>query len=306
MLPVHPEIIAPEALPAEGVLAAVAIPLRQFGAPRREVWRSPLPVVRSQSDGVATASNGEVLFGTISGTAGDTEALTERLYERIVKTARQTGYPYLLRVWNHVGGINENERGLERYRRFSAGRYAALARLGYERTQFPAACAVGMTGEGVMVNFLASRTAGGQVENPRQVPAYEYPPQYGPRSPSFSRATVARWDGEALMFLSGTSSVVGHETLHAGNVEAQTEETLRNLEAIVAIDSFAVVKTYIRRAEDFDLVSRRVMAALPRAQHLFLQADICRSDLLVQIEGVASSESIKRRAGTPGRPRELS
>ncbi|HSP16049.1 MAG TPA: hypothetical protein VLV78_14990 [Thermoanaerobaculia bacterium] len=310
MVPIHPELVSTKAASTDDTLAVVSfgvslpeasatIPIRQLGpAPVAEVWRSPLPVTRGHCGGISFRSNSEVLVGTISGEGPETDVTTRHLYRQIVEAARRAGYPHLLRVWNHVGGINEDERALERYKRFSAGRHDALTHLGYAREQFPAACAVGMKSPGLIVYFIASRAAGEQVENPRQVAAYDYPPAYGPKSPSFSRATIVRWDGEPMIFLSGTSSVVGHKTCHAGDVEGQLDETLRNIERIVCesaaragcratLDNLGFVKTYIRRASDYDVVAARVTAALPRAQHLFLESDICRPDLLIEIEGVA-------------------
>jgi len=204
---------------------------------------------------------------------------------------RELGYPRLLRVWNHVGSINECEETLERYRRFCVGRHTALTNAGYAREQFPAASAVGMRGAGIAVSFIASRTESLQVENPRQVAAYDYPPAYGPRSPSFSRATVA----DGTVFVSGTSSVVGHETRHPGDIVAQVKETLCNLDRIVGIagaslENLRFVKTYIRRAADYETVRSLVESALPNARGLYLESDICRRDLLVEIEGVSSPE----------------
>ncbi len=101
-----------------------------------------------------------------------------------------------------------------------------------------------------------------------------------------------------MIFVAGTSSVVGHETLHAGDVSAQLGETLRNLDLIVreaagragrraTLDDFSMIKTYLRHSAHYELVAARVTSALPKARHLFLEADICRRDLLIEIEGVA-------------------
>ncbi|HEX9161467.1 MAG TPA: hypothetical protein VF980_07135, partial [Thermoanaerobaculia bacterium] len=236
MLPVHPEYVCVDVATGDDVLAAIcfglepcrgmAIGARQLGpSPLVEVWRSPLPVTRGRCSGVSFAANGSVMMGNIAVDGGETEIVTARVYEQLVDGARCAGYPHLLRVWNHVGGINADDRNLERYKRFSAGRYEALTSRGYAAPEYPAASAVGVAGEGVAVYFIASRTPGLQVENPRQVAAYEYPPAYGPRSPSFARATVAEWDGGAMIFVAGTSSVVGHTTQHAGDVGKQLDET---------------------------------------------------------------------------------
>jgi len=278
--------------------ACVTIAARQLGEiPLAEVWRTSSPVSKSRAGDIAFAANGSVLFGSVSANGGATDVITAQLYEHIVDTVRDAGYPHLLRVWNHVGAINECEGELERYKRFSAGRHEALAGRGFHRQQYPAASAVGMSGSGLAVYFIASKMAGTQVENPRQVAAYDYPPVHGPRSPSFARATVAQWNGNGMIFVSGTSSVVGHETRHHGDVRAQLQETLDNMRAIVAeaagrvgrrasLDELSVAKTYIRRAHDYEVVAPLVCSALPVTQHLFVESDICRRDLLLEIEGV--------------------
>jgi len=307
MLPVRPEIASADARLSDDALAIIrfgvprdtsSLPMRQLGPlPSIEVWRSPLPVTRWSAEGAAFASNGEVLFGSARVCGCEIESAAARVYETLVTAARSSGHPHLLRAWNHVGSINACEEGWERYRRFSVGRHEALTRLGITPQQFPAASAVGTQGNELAVTLLTSRVPGMQVENPRQVPAYEYPAHYGPRSPSFARATVARWDAAGMIFVAGTSSVVGHASLHADDVEAQLEETLRNLETIIdaaaaragtsaRLDGMTVARTYLRRAADYAAVAARLQSAMPRTQHLVLESDICRRDLLIEIEGV--------------------
>jgi hypothetical protein len=58
------------------------------------------------------------------------------------------------------------------------------------------------------------------------VSAYDYPRQYGPAAPSFSRAALTP---DPLLLISGTASIVGHASVHLGDVTAQLEETLANL-----------------------------------------------------------------------------
>jgi hypothetical protein len=127
------------------------------------------------------------------------------------------------------------------------------------------------------------------VENPRQVSAYEYPAQYGPK-PAFSRASIL---GDTL-FISGTASIVGHETVHVDDVTGQTRETLANIEALVGeanrisgagrFDmSTLAYKVYVRHATDLPLIQSQLHTL---TQVLYLQADICRQDLLVEIEAV--------------------
>jgi chorismate lyase/3-hydroxybenzoate synthase len=254
---------------------AVFVPARRLGpAPLIEIWPS--------------VDHGEVMFGSAAADGEEPiETATRRIYGAIIDRTRQADHPHFLRIWNHVGGINDADEGRERYQLFCAGRHDAFVDAGYHHgADLPAASAVGMPGRGLVTWFLAARTPGLQIENPRQVSAYRYPPQYGSKSPSFSRATVWR----DTVFVSGTSSVVGHQTMHAEDVEAQLEETLQNIEAVLGragcgMENVVTAKTYIRRAADYEVVSRRLQNVF--AQNLFLEADICRPNLLLEIEVVA-------------------
>jgi chorismate lyase/3-hydroxybenzoate synthase len=251
--------------------AALFVPNRQFGAePLLETWQT----------------NG-LLFGAVALEESEPlESLSRTHYARLIAHVRESGHPYFLRMWNFVGGINEIEER-ERYQLFCAGRHDAFVEAGYHHdVDLPSASAVGMPGRGLITYFLASNEAGVQVENPRQIAAYDYPPQYGPKSPSFSRATVWR----DIVFVSGTSSVVGHKTVHAGDVDAQLDETLRNIEVVLSqtgrtLSSVIAAKTYVRHAADYPRIAARLADVFP--VNLYLEADICRKDLLLEIECVA-------------------
>lgn len=256
--------------PGAGTLS---VPLRTLGSgPHVEVWEC----------------GDDLLFGSVLFSRAESlEAVTRDAYATLIADARSAGFPYFVRMWNYVGGINEHDDGRERYQLFCAGRHDAFVAAGYHHdVDLPAASAVGMRGRGLVAYFLAAREPGLQVENPRQVAAYHYPPEYGPKSPSFSRATV--WKDR--VFISGTSSVLGHTTVHHGDVAAQLEETLQNIDAVLAqtgrtLNNVVSAKTYIRRAEDFELIQSRLEGLLP--SNLYLEADICRAELLLEIECVA-------------------
>jgi len=265
-----------EELPADP-RGVAPLPMRQLGpSPLHEVWRSS-----------------DVYFGTyVSGEDDDIERAARIAYDEILRTTRERGYPHLLRVWNHVRDINEGAGESERYKRFCAGRHDAFDAAQWGNGRLPAASAVGIHQRGLHIYYLAAQTPGRQIENPRQVSAYDYPEQYGRRSPSFARATVFN----GMLFLAGTSSIVGHETTHAGDIRAQLDETLINIETIVraagcrGLGDLTHVKLYLRNAADVEIASA-LRAAVPRARLLVLEADICRRELLLEIEAVGHLSS---------------
>ena len=269
-------------------------------APLAEVWRSRCPVVRGHDHDVVYACNGDVLFGQLrldGPELADLDHATTHAYRRIEALMQGQGYPYPLRMWNFVPHINYGRGDAERYRLFSQGRFNSLAsKAGFE-TVLPAATAIGTREQGVTLYFLAAREPGEQVENPRQVSAFHYPPVYGPTSPSFSRAYLKHWADGIHLFVSGTASVVGHRSLHPRDPLAQLDETHRNIAALLERAAelkptagpfhTAALKMYVRNAEDWPLLLPRVQSLFGRDTPLLaLAGDICRRDLLLEIEGL--------------------
>jgi chorismate lyase/3-hydroxybenzoate synthase len=231
------------------------------------------------------------------------DVVTYTGYQRLIAQARALGYPYLLRVWNYFPNINRESDGLERYQRFCIGRYEALAEglSDYPRT-LPAGTAVGTISGPLQIHFLAATRPGTHIENPRQVNAYEYPRIYGPRSPSFARATLRASSSGSELFIAGTASVVGHSTRHTGKPWQQALETLHNLRAVITHTEQLqgitlgqpyrqrLLKVYIRHPEHLSTVDDVLKQEAPvDTQVLYLQGEMCRSDLLVEIEGVLAS-----------------
>jgi chorismate lyase/3-hydroxybenzoate synthase len=278
-----------------------------------EVWRAPGATQSGTQSRVRYSRSAELLFGSIVlreadctpsvGSSGATalQRATELAYGEIFAVIAALGHPHLLRVWNYLPQINLETAGSERYRQFNAARQNAFVASGRAITgSVPAACALGSPdGSPLVVYFLASRAPPIVVENPRQVSAYHYPPRYGAHSPTFSRASMSGNGPNAMLFIAGTASIVGHETVHIGDAGAQTRETLANIAALVDEANRAAgaprfvlqrlqYKVYIRHPEDFAQIDAQLHAALDRsAQVVYLQAQICRSDLLVEIEATA-------------------
>jgi chorismate lyase / 3-hydroxybenzoate synthase len=272
----------------------IAAPIEPAGGEAAfEIWTSATPVSYVGAGGVTGAVSGEMAFGAVPIAADGMASLeeeTENAYLRIFEFLEQTGFSKPVRFWNYLTEITANELGQERYRRFNSGRQRAFrAKLGQDAPPV-ASCLGGMRGRSILY-VLAARTAARPIENPRQVSAYAYPRRYGPTSPSFSRAAMHGPTGADRFFISGTASIVGHETLHAGNFSAQLAETVTNLRTLIdlageddARQGWAV-KAYLRDPANVDAVDAALMALFgTRSQRLCLRADICRTDLLLEIE----------------------
>jgi chorismate lyase/3-hydroxybenzoate synthase len=286
----------------------IALALPQIdGPPMAEVWTSDRPVHMQEDSGCAVAMNGHFLIGSISLDEQADMPLDATAYEAygtMLRQVRAAGYPYLWRIWNYFPRINDDQDGLERYRRFCVGRHGALAETLTEfPSSLPAATAVGTKSGPLQLVFLAGTQPATHFGNPRQLNAYDYPQRYGPRSPSFARATLTRSERECLLCLSGTASVVGHATRHTGIPREQTAETIRNIQAVlhhaahaegfdlILAQRQALYKVYVRDSGSLPDIREAIMnSPLSREQFLFLQGDLCRKELLVEIEGLIISD----------------
>ena len=278
---------------------------------QHELWRSAVSCTAGNSQGIAWRRAGGVLYGVIelaeadfagagAGARSPLQAASQEAYARIFRLLDAQGFPHLWRVWNYFADINGESHGLERYCQFNIGRQDAFLACARRATgNVPAACAIGLAGGPLSIAFMAGEQPATAIENPRQISAYDYPADYGPRSPTFSRAALAALPGQEILFVSGTASIVGHRTVHAGDAAAQCREVLANIDAVIAaanrqcrsaayaLDDLSY-RVYVRHAADLCRVREALAERLgATADIVCLLADICRADLLLEIEATA-------------------
>ncbi len=282
-----------------------SLPLLHPGGPVADLWCASALAPVQQRGPVRYAASGQWLHGSVEINdrciEGGLQPAAQQAYAALFDVLADSTCPHLLRLWNYVPDINVDDGLGERYRQFNAGRQRAF--IDARCSAFsgaPSACALGSSAGGLRVQFLAGSNAPLAIENPLQVSAYHYPIDYGPTSPTFSRAAVAdAGGGRHVLFISGTASIVGHASVHVGNVRRQTQQTLDHIDALcteAARRSGAVFDAgdlactiYVRHAEDLPVVRdqfERHMGPASRAAcgALYVRADVCRAELLVEIE----------------------
>lgn len=280
------------------------VALQPIGAAPLECWRGSAPVARGRhSDGgdgaIAWADDGQLLFAALELDEGarDIAATAETIYARLRAFSHARGYPHLLRTWNYLDGITSGDGDAERYRRFCVGRARGMGAV--DAATLPAATAIGRVdgARRLQVYWLSARSPGTPLENPRQLSAYRYPRQYGPQPPSFARAMLPASPAMPLL-LSGTASVVGHESRHADSVAAQIDETLLNFDHLLAaahtrrpglpahFGPHTRLKVYVRDREQLAEVAALLDVRLgPSVPRLVLHAAVCRRELRIEIDG---------------------
>ncbi len=229
---------------------------------------------------------------------GDVEAAAFAAYQALLAQVRSSEYPYMVRIWNYLDDINEGHADDERYRRFCLGRAAAVDASFNDPP--PAATAIGHAHSigRVQVIALCSRGPALALENPRQMPAWRYPRDYGPVSPGFSRGALIGHGPSARLLASGTASIVGHHSLHPGDVGAQLREALANLAGLLdegeAVSDLRfshtepeAMRLYLRAPEDLAVVQAEMTrAGIAADTVVYLHGDVCRRELLVELEAV--------------------
>jgi len=280
----------------------IQLALSPLGDNKMEIWRSREPLITGRFKQVHYKHSDTFLFGCFlldEADFTDLAATTLCAYEQIHDALENTGFPALTRMWNFFPRINDESSGLERYRSFCLGRHKALNEWHFTEELLPAASAIGSHNDGLVIYFLAARQRGIQIENPRQVSAYHYPKQYGPKSPSFARATYKNWGKSQHLYISGTASIVGHTTEHAGDAVAQLQETIRNIRAVIEqaqslhdvrcqnVSDLNTMRIYIRHPQQAGIILSCLHEEIgeTNCEITAVLGDICRADLLLEIEG---------------------
>ncbi|HDG9776555.1 TPA: hypothetical protein PGG59_004990 [Raoultella planticola] len=158
-----------------------------------ETWMSNFgKVVPGSTNNLIFSYNDEFLLcaGYIPASEQYAES-TFNSYNVAFSLINNLNFPKIFRMWNFIPGINsENNAGLEVYRDFCYGRAKAFEQSYAAEWGMPAATGIGTLGHEICFYFIACRNSEiNYIENSRQVPAYQYPQKYGPKSPSFARAT---------------------------------------------------------------------------------------------------------------------
>ena len=259
----------------------VPVALPQLGQPEMvEVWQCVGPVKTGSWDQLRFAQGEQLTMGHIAldlREQADMRSASHKAYDVLQSYLQQSPHQWPMKIWNYIPGINVGSGDQELYRQFCLGRAEAVSIDPGERPPLPAATAIGSFADepALQVYFLAASLPGLDVENPRQVSAWRYPRKYGPKSPLFSRGTILRLNGSQQFLISGTASVVGHQTHHENQVADQVSESMRNVRSLLreghrlmgdsqaSLDSDGVLKVYLRNPADLALIQETLNNEAP-------------------------------------------
>ena len=303
--------------PSDGKLLAIeALGVGQ-GKGEVDIERISEKLVIARHNGIAWAHCAQVVPETnVDGVYGGTLDAFEQI--RRLFGESKIRFDQVIRTWLYLGGIVDDDGPVQRYKELNRARTDFYRDIQFQADRLPANCrgpifpastGIGTEGRGIMISAIALATERKDIkvvplENPRQTPAFDYATHYSPKSPKFSRAMALSCGNYATIFISGTASITHSETKHIGDAAAQTHETLDNIEALISennlaqhhlpglgssLEGLALVRVYVKRQADYADIRAVCEKRLGELPTIYAMADVCRPDLLVEIEGIAFS-----------------
>lgn len=243
----------------------------------------------------------------------DTKSAAEAAFNQMKAILDKEGmsFNHIVRQWNYIGNILEMNNGFQNYQIFNEVRSEFYKK--YRTVHgFPAATGIGMKLGGVNIDFCAVMADEAiliePIENPNQVNAYEYDqevlrgmPCEGlsvKHPPQFERALLLTRKVNSTLFISGTASILGQNTVGIDDIEKQTFVTIDNINKLTDQKrtgqlfsgaepdwgKFILLRVYVKSQEDFSIVQAICTDKFPEVQMTLIESDICRDNLLVEIE----------------------
>jgi hypothetical protein len=238
--------------------------------------------------------------------SSSTNTASRKAFEimRRILLAENMTFDNIVRQWNYIGKIlhtgRHNTLAAQHYQIFNKARHDYYHRYRLI-TGYPAATGIGMNFNGIMIDFYAIELYDGlqiiSVRNPNQVNSYNYDQKVQP--PLFERAKLQVFNDRSRLFVSGTASIIGQDSVGKGDVLKQTAVTIENIEALINRDNlisqcpqlnseypdkYYHIRVYVKNASDIPLIKSICVNHFSNIPATYIQTDLCRDDLLVEIE----------------------
>ncbi len=253
--------------------------------------------------------NARVLIGNVqsdfsSGCRENTETAFNSFENLLIQA--EMSFHSVIRQWNYIENIIGFDEGNQRYQEFNNLR-AGFYDENFNRNGFPAATGIGMNMGGVIIEFVAvdaPEAVSLPLNNPEQTAAHGYSEKVlvGKQAemkatPKFERARYLELFGKKQIFISGTASIRGEKTKGVSDPVKQTEITIQNMQRLYSQEILSAItenslrpvyghaRVYVKNRKDFAAIKKTFKSYYGNLPVVYIIADICRDDLLVEIEG---------------------
>ena len=237
----------------------------------------------------------------------------EQIFARVAEILSAEGVSIsdIVRQWNYIERITHMADEGQHYQLFNDARSHFYQACQWHNG-YPAATGIGTQAGGVTVLFDAVKNSARHskaVDNPLQISAHAYSQQVlinntlaHKTTPKFERARYM-CGSDASVYISGTAAIRGEESCCEDAV-GQTRLTMENIDYLISEENlvksgveepqkmtYASLRAYLKYREDLERVVEWMDRNYPTVDVLYLWADICREELLIEIEGVAQQKN---------------
>ena len=210
----------------------------------------------------------------------------------------------IYRQWNYIENITVKNDGSQNYQEFNDARSIFYGSCKWNNG-YPAATGIGTARGGVMIEFYAIKgetAINKPIDNPMQVAAHSYSQKvldgtvvkelHERTTPKFERARLL---GNTI-YISGTAAIKGECSNRTENTVEQAAETMEIMNRLIATDNiptrnngaqYDLLRVYVKRECDIPATSEYMQQHYPTVPKHYSVADICRPELLIEIEGIA-------------------
>ncbi len=229
----------------------------------------------------------------LQSTAGGSFAQTREILEGYEAQLHHTGLNLAdncLRTWLFIRDVDTNYKGMVEARCNNFTLQGLTPDTHY-------VASTGIGGQPILTQSLVQMDAyAAQGLRPEQQ-RYLYAPthlnptyQYGV---TFERGTAIQYGDRRHLLISGTASINNRgETINIGDVRAQAERMIENVEALfkeggATLDDMVQSIVYLRDVADYHLVNRYLAERLPATPRVITLAPVCRPAWLIEMECIA-------------------
>ena len=259
------------------------------------VWMRSDAAPQLGADGLWSQPDGELTMILQAGetVAADSESATRTMLFELDSRLGRRGASLAnscLRTWLFVRDVDTNYAGVV------AGRNQAFSQLGLTaQTHFIASTGINgsVADSRSLVSLDSVSYAGVQQQNITYLKAPEFLNPTSEYGVAFERATAVELPGRRQVFVSGTASINNRgEVVFPGNIQAQTERMLQNVEALLAeadcsFGDVGHILVYLRDLADAPLVDSIFEQRFPAIPRVLLLAPVCRPAWLIEMECMA-------------------
>jgi len=222
------------------------------------------------------------------------------------------GIQHIVRQWNYIGNITDFENGNQHYQLFNNARSEFYKNVDFQNG-YPAATGISMSLKSIFVSALAivptTETIIAAIDNSLQIPAYKYSEtvlvegkaNHLKTTPKFERGKFVTNGKSRIFYVSGTAAIRAEQSTNPNEAALQTRQTVENINFLISNEnihrytieknvylSLNSIRVYVKRCQDYAAIKVVVEKAWPNVTAIYLLAEVCRTELLVEIEGIAS------------------